>query len=166
MARVFPSPRSSLLLLAVLGMATLSSGFPLPRLRPLESSRFSSPPLDQEVSKLAQWELLYPFFSLRDWSIQMMSPSEFASPKPKPQLMADDSWVPVSQSQMEALTEEAELDKSWPSDSSPWPANEEKRNTVVADDTAFRHKSKLLSAMERQNWLNSYMQKLLVVDSP
>lgn len=40
-----------------------------------------------------------------------------------------------------------------------------KRNMVVADDTAFREKSKLLTSMERQKWLNSYMQKLLVVNS-
>lgn len=49
----------------------------------------------------------------------------------------------------------------------PWPANEEldKRSIVVADDAAFREKSKMLTAMERQKWLNSYMQKLLVVNS-
>lgn len=40
-----------------------------------------------------------------------------------------------------------------------------KRNMVVADDAAFREKSKMLTSMERQKWLNSYMQKLLVVDS-
>ncbi|XP_056398578.1 tuberoinfundibular peptide of 39 residues [Hyla sarda] len=48
-----------------------------------------------------------------------------------------------------------------------WPANEEmeKRSIVVADDAAFREKSKMLTAMERQKWLNSYMQKLLVFNS-
>lgn len=40
-----------------------------------------------------------------------------------------------------------------------------KRNMVVADDAAFREKSKMLTSMERQKWLNSYIQKLLVVDS-
>lgn len=40
-----------------------------------------------------------------------------------------------------------------------------KRNMVVADDAAFREKSKMLTSMERQKWLNSYMQKLLVVNS-
>ncbi|XP_074873989.1 tuberoinfundibular peptide of 39 residues [Carettochelys insculpta] len=39
-----------------------------------------------------------------------------------------------------------------------------KRNIVVADDAAFRERSKLLTAMERQKWLNAYMQKLLVVN--
>lgn len=51
-----------------------------------------------------------------------------------------------------------------------WPAEwthgaSMKRNMVVADDAAFREKSKLLTSMERQKWLNSYMQKLLVVNS-
>uniref|UniRef100_A0A670ZI56 Tuberoinfundibular peptide of 39 residues n=1 Tax=Pseudonaja textilis TaxID=8673 RepID=A0A670ZI56_PSETE len=40
-----------------------------------------------------------------------------------------------------------------------------KRSIVVADDAAFREKSKMLTAMERQKWLNSYMQKFLVVNS-
>lgn len=40
-----------------------------------------------------------------------------------------------------------------------------KRNMVVADDAAFREKSKFLTSVERQKWLNSYMQKLLVVNS-
>ncbi|XP_036405079.1 tuberoinfundibular peptide of 39 residues [Megalops cyprinoides] len=166
MVHLLPSPRSSLLLLTLLGMSVVSSGFPLPRLRPLESSRLASPPISQDVSKLAQWEVLYPSFSLRDWSIQMMSPPEFSAPKPKAELVADDTWLPMSQSQTEALTEESELGKNWPSDSSPRAGNEEKRNIVVADDAAFRQKSKLLTAMERQKWLNSYMQKLLVVNSP
>uniref|UniRef100_A0A8C4WIF3 Tuberoinfundibular peptide of 39 residues n=1 Tax=Gopherus evgoodei TaxID=1825980 RepID=A0A8C4WIF3_9SAUR len=39
-----------------------------------------------------------------------------------------------------------------------------KRSIVVADDAAFRERSKMLTAMERQKWLNSYMQKLLVVN--
>lgn len=73
-----------------------------------------------------------------------------------------DEWVPLSQSQMEE-----KLMKGWPGD---WQqprqvGNQEKRNIVVADDAAFREKSKLLTAMERQKWLNSYMQKLLVVNS-
>ncbi|KAG9344761.1 hypothetical protein JZ751_010448 [Albula glossodonta] len=160
----FPSSRTPLLLLTLLGMAVVSSGFPPTRLHPLE--RISSSPFGQEVSKLARWEMLYPSFSLRDWSIQMMSPPEFADPKTKPQLMGSDSWVPMSQSQAEALTEEVELDKSWPTDSPPRMGNDEKRNIVVADDAAFRQRSRLLTAMERQKWLNSYMQKLLVVDSP
>lgn len=52
----------------------------------------------------------------------------------------------------------------WPSEWSQGPGMV-KRNMVVADDAAFREKSKLLTSMERQKWLNSYMQKLLVVNS-
>jgi len=40
-----------------------------------------------------------------------------------------------------------------------------KRSTVVADDAAFREKNKLLTIMERQNWLNSYMQRLQVLNT-
>nr|XP_033816026.1 tuberoinfundibular peptide of 39 residues [Geotrypetes seraphini]XP_033816027.1 tuberoinfundibular peptide of 39 residues [Geotrypetes seraphini]XP_033816028.1 tuberoinfundibular peptide of 39 residues [Geotrypetes seraphini] len=39
-----------------------------------------------------------------------------------------------------------------------------RRSIVVADDAAFREKSRLLTAMERKKWLNAYMQKLLVVN--
>ncbi|KAG5847070.1 hypothetical protein ANANG_G00122000 [Anguilla anguilla] len=164
MLLLFPSPHSSLLFLALLGMVMVSFGFPLPHMHPLE--RFSSPPIGQEVSKLALWEMLYPSFCLHDWSIQMMSAPKSFTPKPKSQVMASDSWLPVSQSHMEALIEEAELSKNRPPNLPPWAGNEKKRNIVVADDAAFRQKSKLLTAMERQKWLNSYMQKLLVVNSP
>ncbi|XP_056682275.1 tuberoinfundibular peptide of 39 residues [Monodelphis domestica] len=37
------------------------------------------------------------------------------------------------------------------------------RRLVVADDAAFRERARLLAALERRRWLNSYMQKLLVV---
>ncbi|XP_028928724.1 tuberoinfundibular peptide of 39 residues [Ornithorhynchus anatinus] len=40
-----------------------------------------------------------------------------------------------------------------------------KRSLVVADDTVFRERAKLLTAMERQKWLNSYMQKMLLVNA-
>uniref|UniRef100_A0A8C8RH74 Tuberoinfundibular peptide of 39 residues n=1 Tax=Pelusios castaneus TaxID=367368 RepID=A0A8C8RH74_9SAUR len=46
----------------------------------------------------------------------------------------------------------------------PAPGWSGKRSIVVADDAAFRERSKMLTAMERQKWLNSYMQKLLVVN--
>lgn len=57
------------------------------------------------------------------------------------------------------------MEGAWPSS---WPSQGSgtvKRNMVVADDAAFREKSKLLTSMERQKWLNSYMQKLLVVNA-
>jgi len=53
----------------------------------------------------------------------------------------------------------------WPAEWTSEGARVVKRNMVVADDAAFREKSKLLTSMERQKWLNSYMQKLLVVNS-
>lgn len=56
---------------------------------------------------------------------------------------------------------EGALPAEWASES----GSTMKRNMVVADDTAFRERSKLLTSMERQKWLNSYMQKLLVVQS-
>lgn len=57
------------------------------------------------------------------------------------------------------------VEGAWPAEWSSPGAGMEKRNLVVADDAAFREKSKLLTSMERQKWLNSYMQKLLVVNS-
>lgn len=57
------------------------------------------------------------------------------------------------------------MEKAAPAGWSSQGAGMVKRNMVVADDAAFREKSKLLTSMERQKWLNSYMQKLLVVNS-
>lgn len=57
------------------------------------------------------------------------------------------------------------VERTWPAEWSSQGAGMVKRNMVVADDAAFREKSKLLTSMERQKWLNSYMQKLLVVNS-
>uniref|UniRef100_A0A8C3SF40 Tuberoinfundibular peptide of 39 residues n=1 Tax=Chelydra serpentina TaxID=8475 RepID=A0A8C3SF40_CHESE len=51
-----------------------------------------------------------------------------------------------------------------PAELAPAPGWGGKRSIVVADDAAFRERSKMLTAMERQKWLNSYMQKLLVVN--
>lgn len=89
-----------------------------------------------------------------------MSTPDFGEANSKAELLGE-AWLPEAQSQLgEALVE------GWPGDwSSNQEPSEEKRNIVVADDAAFREKSKLLTAMERQKWLNSYMQKLLVVNS-
>ncbi|MBN3298808.1 TIP39 protein, partial [Amia calva] len=97
--------------------------------------------------------------------MKLMSSPELATTKRKPGLLPERAWLPISKSEMEALAQEAELQGSWPLSWSEQTTNEEKRNIVVADDAAFREKSKLLTAMERQKWLNSYMQKLLVVNS-
>ncbi|GCC19217.1 hypothetical protein chiPu_0018271 [Chiloscyllium punctatum] len=55
------------------------------------------------------------------------------------------------------------LGKSWSSDWLEPSTNEEvKRSFVVADDVAFREKSKLLTAMQRQKWLNAVMRQLVI----
>ncbi|XP_065144877.2 tuberoinfundibular peptide of 39 residues [Paramisgurnus dabryanus] len=148
--------RSTLLFLVLMGMTLMTSAFPQPHLRPLQSNL---PAISQEDSKIEQWEL-YPSISLRDWRIQMLSAPDFGAAKAGTDQLVGDEWLPLSQSQMEE-----ELVKSWPGDWASRLGHQQKRNIVVADDAAFREKSKLLTAMERQKWLNSYMQKLLVVNS-
>ncbi|XP_041516263.1 tuberoinfundibular peptide of 39 residues isoform X2 [Microtus oregoni] len=37
---------------------------------------------------------------------------------------------------------------------------------ALADDAAFRERARLLAALERRRWLDSYMQKLLLLDAP
>lgn len=90
----------------------------------------------------------------------MLTAPDFGAAKAGAEQLVGDDWLPLSQSQMEE-----ELVKSWPGDWASQLGHQQKRNIVVADDAAFREKSKLLTAMERQKWLNSYMQKLLVVNS-
>ncbi|CAJ1074155.1 tuberoinfundibular peptide of 39 residues [Xyrichtys novacula] len=145
-------PRMPTLLLCILGMIVMTSGFPHPRLH-LRS------PADSEEPKQEDWDVLFPSISLRDWSIQMMStPSIGAAANSKGRLMRE-AWL-LGPERVEASDERA-----WPADWSPQGGGLAKRNMVVADDAAFREKSKLLTSMERQKWLNSYMQKLLVVNS-
>lgn len=68
-------------------------------------------------------------------------------------------WGPVRQ---EAVPSESQKVVLYPNSWLPrWGG---KRSIVVADDAVFREKSKLLTARERQKWLNSYMQKFLVVN--
>ncbi|XP_059377060.1 tuberoinfundibular peptide of 39 residues [Carassius carassius] len=149
--------RPAILFLVLMSVTLMTSAFPQPQLRPLQSNL---PAIGQEDSKSEQWEVLYPSISLRDWSIQMLTAPDFGAAKTGTEQLVGDDWLPLSQSQMEE-----ELVKGWPGN---WPSrvgHQQKRNIVVADDAAFREKSKLLTAMERQKWLNSYMQKLLVVNS-
>ncbi|KAK1793073.1 hypothetical protein P4O66_011480 [Electrophorus voltai] len=117
-------------------------------------------PVGEDDSPQEQWEVLYPSISLRDWSIQMLSAPEFDGARPRTGQLGLGEWTPLSQSQTEM-----DLVKEWPGAWTQRVDNQAKRNIVVADDAAFREKSKLLTAMERQKWLNSYMQKLLVVNS-
>ncbi|XP_030643287.1 tuberoinfundibular peptide of 39 residues [Chanos chanos] len=155
-AMIFPL-RPTLIFFVLMSMTLVSSAFPQPRLRPLQRD---SSQIGREESKREQWEVLYPSISLRDWSIQMLSAPDFGATKPKEDPLGGAEWLPLAQSQLEE-----DLVKGWASNWAPRVGNMEKRNIVVADDAAFREKSKLLTAMERQKWLNSYMQKLLVVNS-
>ncbi|XP_070777114.1 tuberoinfundibular peptide of 39 residues [Enoplosus armatus] len=145
-------PRLSFLLLCILGTTLLTSGFPQPPL-PLRS------PDDSDGPKRDVWDVLFPSISLRDWSIQMMSaPGLGAATDSKAGLMRE-AWLFAPE------RAEASVERAWPAEWSSQGAGMVKRNMVVADDAAFREKSKLLTSMERQKWLNSYMQKLLVVNS-
>ncbi|XP_039993288.1 tuberoinfundibular peptide of 39 residues [Xiphias gladius] len=145
-------PRTSFLLLCILGMTFVTSGFPQPRL-PLRSTD------DSEESERDDWDVLLPSISLRDWSTQMMSaPSLEAAANIKAGLMSE-AWL------FAPGRAEASMERALPAEWSSQGAGMVKRNMVVADDAAFREKSKLLTSMERQKWLNSYMQKLLVVNS-
>nr|XP_020511193.1 tuberoinfundibular peptide of 39 residues [Labrus bergylta] len=150
MAELPSFPRMSTLLLCILGMTMMTSGFPHTRLH------FRSTD-DSEEPKRDDWDVLFPSISLRDWSIQMMS-SLGAAANSKERLMRE-AWL--------FGPEEAEASdkRAWPAEWLSPGGGVAKRNMVVADDAAFREKSKLLTSMERQKWLNSYMQKLLVVNS-
>ncbi|CAB1421367.1 unnamed protein product [Pleuronectes platessa] len=144
--------RMSFLLLCILGMTLVTSGFPQPRL-PLRSAE------DSAETERHDRDILYPSISLRDWSIQMLSaPSLRAAADSKAGLVKE-AWL------FDPERTESGMEKVWPAEWSSQGARMVKRNMVVADDAAFREKSKLLTSMERQKWLNSYMQKLLVVHS-
>ncbi|XP_055469371.1 tuberoinfundibular peptide of 39 residues [Psammomys obesus] len=41
-----------------------------------------------------------------------------------------------------------------------------RRSLALADDAAFRERARLLAALERRRWLDSYMHKLLLLDAP
>ncbi|XP_056282008.1 tuberoinfundibular peptide of 39 residues [Pseudoliparis swirei] len=141
-------PRMSFLLLCILGLTLVISGFPQPRL--LRRSE------DSEEPKRDDWEVIFPSISLRDWSIQMVSaPSLGADSKAR---LMKGTWLFAPEKA------EASAARAWPGEWLSQGAGMVKRN-MVADDAAFREKSKLFTSMERQKWLNSYMQKLLVVNS-
>ncbi|XP_074548691.1 tuberoinfundibular peptide of 39 residues [Halichoeres trimaculatus] len=145
-------PRMSTLLLCILGLTVMTSGLPHPRFQLRNPDDLGEPKQDE-------WDILFPSISLRDWSIQMMSaPSLRAATNSKGRLMRE-AWI------FDPERADGSDERVWPADWSPQGGGLMKRNMVVADDAAFREKSKLLTSMERQKWLNSYMQKLLVVNS-
>ncbi|XP_030247953.1 tuberoinfundibular peptide of 39 residues isoform X1 [Sparus aurata] len=151
-SRMSEVPSLPRVFLYILGMTMVTSGFPQPRLH-LRS------PDDSAEPRQDNWGVLFPSISLRDWSIQMMSaPSLRAAADSRTGLMRE-AWLFAPD------RTEASMERAWPAEWSSQGGGMVKRNMVVADDAAFREKSKLLTSMERQKWLNSYMQKLLVVNS-
>ncbi|XP_026885344.2 LOW QUALITY PROTEIN: tuberoinfundibular peptide of 39 residues [Electrophorus electricus] len=149
--------RPALLFVVLMFTTVGTSALPQPHSQPLQRN---TSPVGEDDSPQERWEVLYPSISLRDWSIQMLSAPEFTELGPGHGQLGLGEWTPLSQSQTEM-----DLVKEWPGAWTQRVDNQAKRNIVVADDAAFREKSKLLTAMERQKWLNSYMQKLLVVNS-
>ncbi|XP_028293726.1 tuberoinfundibular peptide of 39 residues-like [Gouania willdenowi] len=147
MSEMTAVPQLSYRLLCILGMTLVTSGFPQPRL-PLGS------PDDFDDHQRVEWSILFPSISLQDWSIQMSAPALQTTAGSKARLTRD-SWF------FSPDRADTSVDAAW----STHGAGMVKRNMVVADDAAFREKSKLLTSMERQKWLNTYMQKLLVVNS-
>ncbi|XP_078388126.1 tuberoinfundibular peptide of 39 residues [Cetorhinus maximus] len=124
-----------------------------------------------------------PSGSLHDWDIAMMS--LFPTLKGLPGKGSGSWWIPALRRRGwfakfpvdsrnrdgQSHTELADgtdltrvtLGKSWSSDWLEPSTNEEvKRSFVVADDVAFRERSKFLTAMQRQKWLDSVMRQLVV----
>ncbi|KAL8176826.1 UNVERIFIED_CONTAM: hypothetical protein K2H54_039134 [Gekko kuhli] len=149
-----------------------SSGTVLPKLHNSGSllwkhdvSQNPSPESSVDLNaSLVPWGSRIPSITLRDWSLKWTS-SDVTAPRHEEkdeqgQNKKSRPWDPARQ---EALPSDglkvALFPRSWVQG---WGG---KRSLVVADDAAFREKSKMLTAMERQKWLNSYIQKFLVVNS-
>uniref|UniRef100_A0A087Y2N4 Tuberoinfundibular peptide of 39 residues n=1 Tax=Poecilia formosa TaxID=48698 RepID=A0A087Y2N4_POEFO len=159
MSELFPVSRLSFLLIWLLVLS--SSAFPQPRL-PLRN------PEGPQEAKRDDWDVLFPSISLHDWNIQMLSAPGLRAADSKAGLVGD-AWL-FAPERPEDKTSRMSLivhfvSSVWPAQWASEGTRMVKRNMVVADDAAFREKSKLLTSMERQKWLNSYMQKLLVVNS-
>ncbi|XP_028995744.1 tuberoinfundibular peptide of 39 residues [Betta splendens] len=153
-------PFTSIVSLCILSMTLVTSGFPQPPL-PLSSE-------DSNETKATKddWDVLFPSISLRDWSIQMMTAPSLGATANKAKLMTE-AWLfaPERPEARYCKCIADNVEQAWPAEWLSLGPGMAKRNMVVADDAAFREKSKLLTSMERQKWLNSYMQKLLVVNS-
>ncbi|OCT70896.1 hypothetical protein XELAEV_18037821mg [Xenopus laevis] len=141
------------------------------RKRDLSDQTFSNKQMNPFLSRPGSWDNQLPSITLHDWSSDVLpnGPPEdrgqrlLVQPVTRQFLFGSND---VSKKGLPGVPRlnSGMVDQSWLPD---WPTNEEqdKRSIVVADDAAFREKSKMLTAMERQKWLNSYMQKLLVVNS-
>ncbi|XP_025031755.1 tuberoinfundibular peptide of 39 residues [Python bivittatus] len=148
--------------------ALLASGIFLPRLQ-TPGSKFGKrdvsqyPELESNVdlkADLVPWGFHIPSITLQDWSLKWVS-SDVTAPQDD-----DNSYEEQNRkSHLWGSTREegpAARSQKGTADSAGWvPGWRGKRSIVVADDAAFREKSKMLTAMERQKWLNSYMQKFL-----
>ncbi|XP_051846894.1 tuberoinfundibular peptide of 39 residues [Antechinus flavipes] len=96
------------------------------------------PPRPESPSSWFPWVPPPASLTLRDWSLQLTGE-------------AGPSRAPGRRPQTE------------PRPRGPAPSAGPQRRLVVADDAAFRERARLLAALERRRWLNSYMHKLLVV---
>ncbi|XP_014344274.2 tuberoinfundibular peptide of 39 residues [Latimeria chalumnae] len=137
------------------------------------------------LPRLSTWDLQFPIITLHDWSIKLMSsgsapkgtPTKPANRKSHHQPISRRDWLPsnliatgrkLGHSLVigkEAGLSRAALGRSWPSSWSEGEEEEKRGVVVAADDDAFREKIKMMTSIERQKWLNSYMQKLLVFNS-
>ncbi|MEQ2305277.1 hypothetical protein AMECASPLE_036098 [Ameca splendens] len=86
MSELLAFSRISFLLIWVLVISSMTSGFPQPQL-PLRN------PDDPQEVKRDDWEVLFPSISLHDWNVQMMSaPSLKAAGDSKADLMRE-AWL-------------------------------------------------------------------------
>ncbi|KAM4014886.1 tuberoinfundibular peptide of 39 residues isoform 2-T4 [Anomaloglossus baeobatrachus] len=144
--------------------------------RELSDQSLSDKQLNPFLSRPDSWNQQVPSITFHDWSLKMLSsdvlPNESPNERARKLLMQ-----PITRQLLfgsndvskKVITDDSSLnrgisDQRW---LSIWPTNEEmeKRSIVVADDVAFQERSKMLTAMQRQKWLNSYMHKLLVFNS-
>ncbi|XP_011612457.2 tuberoinfundibular peptide of 39 residues isoform X1 [Takifugu rubripes] len=139
----------SLLLLCILDMTLMTSGLP----------RLSHSSDDATAAKQDNWDVFFPSLFLHNWKIQTMSAPTLEAAASNKRGPVQQGWLFGPQRMETSL--DGVLPQEWASQS----GGMVKRNMVMADDAAFREKSKMLTSMERQKWLNSYMQKLLVVNS-
>uniref|UniRef100_A0ACB8EVB6 Uncharacterized protein n=1 Tax=Sphaerodactylus townsendi TaxID=933632 RepID=A0ACB8EVB6_9SAUR len=104
------------------------------------------------------WGSRIPSLTLHDWKLKWTSSDVTAPRRERKDGKGQDKKSPQEALPLEG-PEIAFFPLSWVQ---RWGG---KRSLAVADDAAFREKSKMLTAMERQKWLNSYIQKFLVVNS-
>ncbi|XP_070584652.1 tuberoinfundibular peptide of 39 residues [Erythrolamprus reginae] len=115
-------------------------------------------------SDLIPWGIYRPSITLQDWSLKWISSDVTTSQdddnRDARQNQKNHLWGLVRKEAVPTGNQKgAVATMGWE------PGWCRKRSIVVADDAAFREKSKMLTAMERQKWLHSYIQKFLVINS-